>query len=141
MTINELKAIQKTINDTNEWINELMSSYDFENEEEAFLLMRATLKTIRDRINPNEAHHLGAQLPALIRGFYYEGWNPNKNPLNFETTDGFISTVKSNLAGHDNIDLEMAVPEAMRIIFERIGSGQADHVKQNLPAQVQEFLA
>jgi hypothetical protein len=29
---------------------------------------------LRDRIGPANASHLGAQLPMLLRGLYYEGW-------------------------------------------------------------------
>jgi uncharacterized protein (DUF2267 family) len=141
MQINDIKAVQKTLAESQEWLQDLMNAYDFEDEEEALVLVRATLKTIRDRITHTEAYHLGTQLPALLRGYYYEAWDPDKTPLNFETSDGFISAVRNFLVGHDNIDLEMAVPEVMKIIFDKLGQGEANHVRQNLPSQVQEFLS
>lgn len=139
--INKVKAVQKTLTQTNEWLKELMEVYDFADENKAFVLLRATLKALRDRITTGEAMHLGSALPALMRGYYFEGWNPNAGPKKDKTVADFLTTVKSHLGGHDDIDLEMAVPEAMKIIFAKIGQGEAEDVKNNLPAELQEFCS
>ena len=139
--INKIKAIQKTLNHTSEWINELMEIYDFADENKAFVLLRATLKSIRDRIAPGEAFHLGNSLPTLIRGFYFEGWDPDKGPRRDKTVGDFLMTVRGYLGGHEDIDLEMAVPEAMKLIFSKIDHGEADEVKHNLPEEIQEMCS
>lgn len=40
----------------------------------AYNALRAVLHALRDRLPPDVAVHLGAQLPMLVRGIYYEGW-------------------------------------------------------------------
>jgi uncharacterized protein (DUF2267 family) len=42
------------------------------------------LHVLRDRLTPEQAVHLGAQLPILVRGVYYEGWgaSPQNPPTN-----------------------------------------------------------
>lgn len=139
--INKVKAVQKTLTQTNEWLKELMEVYDFADENKAFVLLRATLKALRDRISPSEAMHLGSALPALVRGYYFEGWNPKLEPIKNKTVAEFLSSVRSHLGGHEDIDLEMAVPETMKIIFEKIGQGEAEDVKNNLPSEIQEFFS
>jgi len=139
--INNIKAVQKTLSQTSEWIKGLMEVYDFQDENDAFLLLRATLKAIRDRISAGEAMLLGSSLPALIRGYYFEGWAPNKTNRKDKTVADFLATVKLHLAGHENIDLEMAVSEAMKLIFKKIDQGEAEQVKHNLPIEIQEFCS
>lgn len=137
----KIKAIQSSLNHTNVWIQDLMQSYDYSDENQAFVLLRATLKTLRDRISPGEAFHLGAQLPAVIRGYYFEGWDPDHHPRRDKTPAEFLATVRRNLGGHDQIDLEMAVPEALKIIFEHIDQGEAEQVKNNLPPEIHELFS
>ena len=137
--MDNIKAIQRTIQETNEWVNDLCETYEFADKNKAFVLLRATLKALRDRITPGEALHLGGQLPALLRGFYFEGWSPNRAPSKDKTEFDFITSVKVHLAAHDDIDLEMAVPEAMRVILERIDQGEARQVRHILPKDIQEL--
>lgn len=137
--LTEIKSIQKTITHTNEWLSDLMETYDYKDESQAFTLLKGTLKALRDRITTAEAVHLGTQLPALLRGFYYEGWNMNRSPSTYRNSDAFLYAVNQHLGGTDKIDLEMAVPEALNVIFRHIDDGEAEHVKHNLPKEVQEL--
>ena len=57
-----------------------MGELDWENEHKAYLALRTVLHTLRDRLSVEEAVQLGAQLPMLIRGFYYEGWTLKQKP-------------------------------------------------------------
>ena len=139
--IKNIKSVQMTLNRSAEWINDLMDTYDYKDENEAFVLLRATLKALRDRITHGEVYHLASALPVLIRGFYFEGWDPDTRPNHDRTAYDFITTVKHHLDTHDDIDLERAVPEALRIIFEKIGQGEANDVKQNLPKEIQELFS
>jgi uncharacterized protein (DUF2267 family) len=47
----------------------------------AYRVLSRTPRAVRDRIGPENAVHLGAQLPMLVRGFYYEaGAWPERRP-------------------------------------------------------------
>jgi uncharacterized protein (DUF2267 family) len=136
-----IKAIQASLNQTHVWIRDLMESYDYADENQAFVLLRATLKALRDRISTNEAFHLATQLPAIVRGFYFEGWDPSQHPQKAKSSEEFLHSVSKHLGGHNHIDLEMAVPCALEIIFEHIDQGEAEQVKRNLPAEIHELFS
>jgi uncharacterized protein (DUF2267 family) len=139
--IYNIKAVQSSLNLTQVWIKDLMETYDYADENKAFILLRATLKTLRDRITFDEAFHLASQLPAVIRGYYFEGWDHHKQPEDEKTHQDFLTSVKKNLGGHDDIDLEMAVPEALKIIFNHIDQTEAEDVMKNLPPDIHELLS
>lgn len=137
--ITNVKAIQKTMQETSEWVNELMTECPL-SQNESFVLIRATLKAIRDRITKTEAVHLGSQLPALFRGFYFEGWSLNSLQTKDRDAGDFLTSVRFHLGGHYEIHLQRDVPKVLKLITRRISEGEAEDVKQNLPKEIQELF-
>ncbi len=63
----------ETIEKTGHWLQELMKSLSMTRPHQAYSVLRAVLHVLRDHLTVDEAVNLGAQLPTLVRGFYYEG--------------------------------------------------------------------
>lgn len=137
--MNNIKAIQKTCDKVNESIEKLMTSHLFADENKAFVLLRASLKALRDRLTIEEALHLGSQLPALLRGFYFEGWNL-KEQTKTRSKEGFLEDVRYHLNGHEDIDINLATPVAMKIILDMIDQGEAVEVLHQMPKEIQELF-
>ena len=72
MSSTGIAAFDKTIRKTNIWLNELQAIMGWDSRGHAYQL-RAVLHAIRDRLLPGDAVDLAAQLPMLVRRFYYEG--------------------------------------------------------------------
>ena len=69
-----LEVFDASLQKTQVWLNDLMSELGWEEKpQKACLALRTALHSLRDRLTNEEAVHLGAQLPILIRGIYYEG--------------------------------------------------------------------
>jgi uncharacterized protein (DUF2267 family) len=139
--MNNIKGIQKSLEHTYEWVKIFMQDYSFSNENKAFVVLRATLKALRDRLPLNEVVHLGSQLPVVLRGFYYEGWNPSLEVNKIKNEIEFINLVRFHLNGHDDIDLDEAVPVAIKLIFDMIDQGEAEEVKANFPAELKDYFS
>lgn len=78
MSAKEMEIFGNTLQKTHLWLDDLMAELGWQDRHKAYLALRAVLHTLRDRLTVEEAAHLGAQLPMLIRGFYYEGWDPKR---------------------------------------------------------------
>jgi uncharacterized protein (DUF2267 family) len=64
-------------------------------------MLRGYLYTLRNRLPVDEAAHLAAQLPKLLRGVYREGWRPRKSPETYHDAATFLDHLARNarLAG------------------------------------------
>src|SRR6266446_1981877 len=104
MSTTGLEVFDRTIHKTNIWLKELMGMLDCEDRHEAYLALRATLHALRDRLTIEETAQFAAQLPMLIRGFYYEGWDPTGKPLKERHKEQFLARIEQEMRGEDRID-------------------------------------
>lgn len=80
---------------------------------------------------------LGAQLPLLIRGFYYEGWRPSGKPLKERHTGEFFAHIEHDFRNDDwPIDAERMVRAVLRVLARRITTGEIADIKAILPAEL-----
>ncbi len=131
-------ALDTTIQKTNIWLKEVMDELSSDDRRRAYLALRSTLHTLRDRLTVEEATDLGAQLPMLIRGFYYEGWNPAGKPVKFDR-DEFLLHVRDHFAEEPEIDGAGITQAVFKILEQHITNGEIEDVKSHLPKDLKEF--
>ena len=133
-----VSAINTTIQKTNIWLKDVMEQLGWCNEHRAYLALRSVLQTLRDRLTIEDAADLGAQLPMLIRGFYYDAWNPGGKPVKFDREE-FLANISQQFGGEAGIDAETVTRAVLKVIDKRIASGEIEDIRNNLPAGLREF--
>jgi uncharacterized protein (DUF2267 family) len=131
-------AFETTMNKTHEWLKEMAEAGGLAGEPQAYSALRAVLHSIRDRLTVDEATHLGAQLPMLVRGFYFEGWKPAQSPNRERTWDEFVMSVRESLRGNPMIDPERAIEATFKVLDKRITIGEINDIKRMLPQEIRE---
>lgn len=69
------------------WLAEVQGEFETDDSEFAYRITRAWLHLVRDRLPVIESAHFAAQLPDLLRGVYYEGWQPSAVPVRRHVED------------------------------------------------------
>jgi uncharacterized protein (DUF2267 family) len=139
MSITTLDVFDTTLHKTNSWLKELMEIMDWHDRHRAYLALRATLHALRDRLTVEETAQLGAQLPMLIRGFYYEGWDPTGKPVKERHREQFLARVEQPFKDEEPIDPEPVVRAVLTVLATRVSEGEIEDVRQVLPAEVREL--
>jgi len=140
MTATGLDVFDTTVQKTHTWLNELMEELGLQDKHKAYLAMRATLHALRDRLTVDEVAQLAAQLPMLVRGFYYEGWDPSGKPLLRERNKAqFLARMEQQFRGDDGIDSERIARAVFTVLANRVSAGEIADVKNVVPAELREL--
>lgn len=139
MTTTGIAAFDKTIEKTNVWLNDVQATMGWDNRDKAYMTLRGVLHAIRDRLTPDEAVDLAAQLPMLVRGFYYEGWHPAHKPLKYRHKQQFLEQVAKEAPWLETDELEQAVTAVFGVVAKETHGGEAAQVRHMLPAELREL--
>jgi len=134
-----LPIFDKAIQDANSWLNDIMYELDWQDKHRAFTLLRSTLHTLRDRLHVNENAHFAAQLPTLIRGVFYEGYQPAKYSADIRHKDQFVDAVMAVFGDNPKDDPVATVSGALNVIADHISEGEMDDIKATLPADIRKL--
>jgi uncharacterized protein (DUF2267 family) len=139
MSATGLDVFDTTLHKTNAWLNDLMDVLAWEDKQKAYRALRATLHALRDRLTVEEVAQLGAQLPMLIRGFYYEGWNPTDKPLRERHKEQFLARIQDEFRGSDVIDPAGVARAVFMVLAERVTQGEIEDVQHVLPTALRDL--
>ena len=130
-------TIQKTIN----LLNDVCSEFEWpqERRSQAYKALRSVLHAVRDRLPVTEAANLAAQLPMLVRGFYYEGWKPEAVPKKFRR-EQFLEEVQRAFQLSVEGGPEALVEGVLRVLTRHIEPGTVDKLKQEFPADLRSVF-
>ncbi len=137
-----IHALDTSLSKTKQWIHNLVEDLHFDSEEQGYAALRSVLHAVRDRLTVEEAAHLGAQLPIILRGVFYEMYQPADKPLKIRTRQEFLDEVAKELTARN--DPKLRDPERItlgvfKVLAERVSQGEIDDVKQSMPKTVQEL--
>lgn len=135
MQTTHVDSLERTIHKTNEWLKAIEEEMGVEDRALAYQALRSTLHALRDRVGPDEAVNLGAQLPTLIRGVYYEGWRRVEHPVRIKDQDEFLGVIVAEASGR-HFDPERAARAVFTVLSRKISAGEVEDVKRNLPRSI-----
>lgn len=139
MSTSHVPAFDSTLNITHQWLRELTSEAGLHDQSQAYSVLRAVLHALRDRLVIAEAVDLGAQLPMLVRGFYYEGWKPSAVPTKQRTQQAFLEGIAQQLIAIESVDAKQATEAVFRLLDRHISQGEIEDIRNVLPHEIRNL--
>lgn len=120
------------------WLKQLSTSLDLSPTDQPRILhaLRAGLHAIRDRLPAAEAIDLGAQLPTLIRGIYYEGWTLRNDPGEIRDRAAMLARVKRELTPDPRLVPTDVLRAVIELLAENVSPGEIEDVIATLPRPI-----
>jgi uncharacterized protein (DUF2267 family) len=123
------------IHGTDDWIDNLKLQLGWHDRERVYAVLLATLHALRDCLARDEAVFLGAELPALLRGFYYTGWHPSARKVT-TTRSAFLERIHDGVHRDPGIDPEQVARAVFALIAARLSAPEIEDVKAATPSEL-----
>jgi uncharacterized protein (DUF2267 family) len=137
MSSTGLANFDSTLQESNLWLKGIGAQLHDHDRHIAYVALRATLHALRDRIGPENAVHLGAQLPMLLRGLYYEGWRMSAPATRERHKAAFLAHVAEELP--EDLDPERAARAVFFVMWQKIDSGEVAKLLRILPTELRDL--
>jgi uncharacterized protein (DUF2267 family) len=142
MSATGLDVLDKSLQTTNIWLKEIMQSEAVGPDRQvAWRVLGAVLHTLRDRLSVEQVAHLGAELPIVVRGLYYDQWHPAGKPERERRAEEFVARVNSGLHDIRPVNPAEATRTVFRVMNRHISRGQVDKIRQSLPEDIRRLWA
>ena len=139
MSITAIPHIERSVHTTNAWLKELADELGWEDRERVYHALRVVLHAVRDRLTVDEAADMGAQLPLLIRGLYYEGWDPSSMPVKERRKEQFLHHIAAAFPGDAGPNPESIAWAVFKVLERHVSSGEIRDVLHVLPEEIRSL--
>ena len=138
MSATGLEVFDRTIQTTNIWLDEIMAAIG-PDRHTAWKVLSTVLHKLRDRLQPDLAAHLAAQLPLLVRGVYYDLYEPAKQPTDLASREAFVEEVAKWLSDTRPVDPNDAIRAVFGVLDRHVSAGEIAKVRAALPKSIREL--
>lgn len=139
-TTTHIRGLDHSIELTNVWLAELAAELGSDDRHEAYRVLRAFLHTLRDRLTVEEAAELAAQLPILMRGIFFQGWQPKRTPARYRSRDEFLARFADEAGLEGESAVSFASEAALRTFRRHVSDGEVTDILAVLPEDLRELL-
>jgi uncharacterized protein (DUF2267 family) len=138
MSATGLDVFDRTIQKTNIWLQAVEEELRLPSRHQAYHLLRVVLHEVRDRLPMPQTAHLGAQLPTLLRGVYYDSWSPSLKGSK-EHREEFLSHITAEIDPALNLSAEAVAKGVFHVISQKVDAGEIRQIIQTMPKDMQSL--
>ena len=118
-----------------------MQELNWSDRRKTYLAFRCALHALRDHLPVKDALFLGEQLPMLLRGSYFEYWDPADKPEKLNSQGDFFSTLSIYLArdGESTSPGEAVMRAVFRFFERKAAEGEIKDIRSILPPVLEDL--
>lgn len=127
-------AFDTTVEKTNHILHEIEQAYGWSKDlrNQSYLALRTILHALRDRLTVDVAVQLAAQLPMLVRGIYYDGWDPSAVPMKMDR-ETFLARIRQEFTFSIDGNITRLVDTVLGALRRHVTQGEWEDMKGTLP--------
>ena len=139
MSVATIAPVESTIHTTNVWLKELMEELGWDDRYHAYRRWRLCCTRCGTACRWPRQPTSGAQLPTLIRGFYYEGWTPAGKPIRRGSAEDFLAQITEAFPGNPDVFPEAVAWAVFKVLERRVSPGEIGDILHALPPSIRSL--
>jgi uncharacterized protein (DUF2267 family) len=138
---NIYSTFQSSIEKTNLILADIEQAYGWppDRRDQSYAALRTVLHLLRDRLPVEESAQFAAQLPVLVRGVYYDGWNPTDVPIKLNRDD-FLYEVRQGFRYDVDGGAEGVVRTVLNALRRHVTEGEWEDVRASVPRDLSPII-
>ncbi|MEV1112527.1 DUF2267 domain-containing protein [Micromonospora sp. RB23] len=136
-----ISAFESSLDKTNLILKDIEDAYGWpkERRNQSYAALRTVLHLLRDRLAVNESVEFAQQLPVLVRGIYFDGWNPSDVPIKLNRDD-FLYEVRQGFPYDAEGGAERVTQVVLDTLRRHVTQGEWQDVKDTMPKDLAMML-
>lgn len=134
-----ITAFTRAAQQAQQWVNELNDDLNWEDKGRAYHLLRSVLHTTRDFLSIEEVADLSAQLPIVIRGVFFEEWDPATAPVWKRKKQDFVAQIAREFENEPLENIDEAVAAVFRLLDRHISQGEITQVRNSMQKSLRKL--
>jgi uncharacterized protein (DUF2267 family) len=140
MSMTGFEIFDRTVQKTNELLVAIEEEFNWQKRrEQSYSALREVLHALRDRLRVDDSANFASQLPMLLQGVYYDGWDPSQVPVKMDKEE-FLNRIQENFEYSLDGNIADVADVVLNKIFDSIDSDMAEDLKEVLPSDLSEIL-
>jgi len=131
--------LDRSIDKATSWLADVAGEFNTQDRRFAYRVTRAWMHVLRDRLPVPVAAHFAAQLPELLRGVFYDGWNPSHVPDKYDHAE-YVRRFAQEASIHDT-EVPRAASLVAGVVRRHVSQGALDEALDTLPAAIRQLAA
>lgn len=141
MATNPVSTFETSLDKTNLILKDIEQAYGWpkERRNQSYLALRTVLHLLRDRLPVEESAQFAAQLPMVLRGIYFEGWDPTVVPVKMGREE-FLERVRLDFPWEVPGGIAHLVQTTLNAVRRYTTEGQWQDVKTGMPKELASII-
>lgn len=140
-TTTHIPRLDHSVDITNVWLGELAAALGTDDRQHAYRILRSFLHTLRDGLSVGESADLVAQLPIVLRGVYFQDWQPHRYPRRYRNQSAFLRRFAEEARLENEADVQFAAIAALGELSRHVSIGEVGDLMRVMPPDVCEILS
>jgi uncharacterized protein (DUF2267 family) len=134
-----MHPFEKLTQTANPWVESMMAELRVTDPYKAVRALGAGLATLRELMTPREMARFVGLLPVVVRGLFFEGWEPQVKPREIHHRSQLLALLGQKYAPHADLPTDLLLTAFLAVLNQRLRPEEMAEIARKLHPLTGDF--